>query len=168
MEEYAIAAQVWKLSTCDLCEIARNSVLQSGLSHKVRCGSAVPPGLSTRAQWMPVDPVLSRLWHQWWRGQAGSLSHVLGENPGEETFKFSWFSVTFSRPLLKCHLLRGLPWHPFSNRHTYLSLSIYSFLHNIITDVVICSYVFFCLSLWNVRSIRAKAVLFSIISLGLE
>ncbi|XP_072906062.1 AMP deaminase 3-like isoform X3 [Hemitrygon akajei] len=34
MEEYAIAAQVWKLSTCDLCEIARNSVLQSGLSHK--------------------------------------------------------------------------------------------------------------------------------------
>ncbi|KAH0620889.1 hypothetical protein JD844_021769 [Phrynosoma platyrhinos] len=34
MEEYAIAAQVWKLSTCDLCEIARNSVLQSGMSHK--------------------------------------------------------------------------------------------------------------------------------------
>lgn len=36
MEEYAIAAQVWKLSTCDLCEIARNSVLQSGLSDKVK------------------------------------------------------------------------------------------------------------------------------------
>lgn len=36
MEEYAIAAQLWKLSTCDLCEIARNSVLQSGLSHEVR------------------------------------------------------------------------------------------------------------------------------------
>ncbi|XP_032894758.1 AMP deaminase 3 isoform X1 [Amblyraja radiata] len=34
MEEYAIAAQVWKLSTCDLCEIARNSVLQSGISHQ--------------------------------------------------------------------------------------------------------------------------------------
>uniref|UniRef100_A0A7N5ZS99 AMP deaminase n=1 Tax=Anabas testudineus TaxID=64144 RepID=A0A7N5ZS99_ANATE len=34
MEEYAIAAQVWKLSTCDLCEIARNSVLQSGFSHQ--------------------------------------------------------------------------------------------------------------------------------------
>ncbi|XP_061884635.1 AMP deaminase 3 [Entelurus aequoreus] len=32
MEEYAIAAQLWKLSTCDVCEIARNSVLQSGLS----------------------------------------------------------------------------------------------------------------------------------------
>ncbi|XP_067863387.1 AMP deaminase 1 [Heptranchias perlo] len=32
MEEYAIAAQVFKLSTCDICEIARNSVLQSGFS----------------------------------------------------------------------------------------------------------------------------------------
>lgn len=34
MEEYAIAAQLWKLSTCDVCEIARNSVQQSGLSHQ--------------------------------------------------------------------------------------------------------------------------------------
>ncbi|KAM4570670.1 AMP deaminase 1 [Fundulus diaphanus] len=34
MEEYAIAAQVFKLSTCDMCEIARNSVVQSGLSHE--------------------------------------------------------------------------------------------------------------------------------------
>ncbi|XP_012405075.1 AMP deaminase 1 [Sarcophilus harrisii] len=33
MEEYAIAAQVFKLSTCDMCEVARNSVLQCGLSH---------------------------------------------------------------------------------------------------------------------------------------
>lgn len=35
MEEYAIAAQVFKLSTCDMCEIARNSILQCGLSHEV-------------------------------------------------------------------------------------------------------------------------------------
>ncbi|KAM9217214.1 AMP deaminase 1 [Leptosomus discolor] len=34
MEEYAIAAQVFKLSTCDMCEIARNSILQCGLSHE--------------------------------------------------------------------------------------------------------------------------------------
>jgi AMP deaminase len=33
IEEYSIAAQVWKLSTVDLCEIARNSVLQSGWEH---------------------------------------------------------------------------------------------------------------------------------------
>jgi len=36
MEEYAIAAQVFKLSTCDMCEISRNSVLQSSLSNEVR------------------------------------------------------------------------------------------------------------------------------------
>lgn len=35
MEEYAIAAQVFKLSTCDMCEIARNSILQCGMSHEV-------------------------------------------------------------------------------------------------------------------------------------
>lgn len=36
MEEYSIAAQVWKLSTCDMCEIAKNSVLQSGFPHEVK------------------------------------------------------------------------------------------------------------------------------------
>lgn len=30
LEEYSICAHIWKLSTVDLCEIARNSVLQSG------------------------------------------------------------------------------------------------------------------------------------------
>ncbi|KAK2526575.1 Ampd2 [Columba guinea] len=34
MEEYSIATQVWKLSSCDMCELARNSVLMSGFSHK--------------------------------------------------------------------------------------------------------------------------------------
>ncbi|KAM7402083.1 hypothetical protein PAMP_017353 [Pampus punctatissimus] len=36
MEEYSIAAQVWKLSSCDMCELARNSVLMSGFSHKAK------------------------------------------------------------------------------------------------------------------------------------
>ena len=35
MEEYSIAAQVWKMSTCDMCELARNSVLMSGFEDKV-------------------------------------------------------------------------------------------------------------------------------------
>ena len=35
MEEYSIAAQVFKLSSSDMCELARNSVLQSGFSHDV-------------------------------------------------------------------------------------------------------------------------------------
>ncbi|MEE6528578.1 hypothetical protein FKM82_031068, partial [Ascaphus truei] len=34
MEEYSIATQVWKLSSCDMCELARNSVLMSGFPHK--------------------------------------------------------------------------------------------------------------------------------------
>jgi len=36
MEEYSIAAQVWKLSSCDMCELARNSVIQGGFSHQVK------------------------------------------------------------------------------------------------------------------------------------
>ena len=29
VEEYSVATQVWKLSSADMCEIARNSVLHS-------------------------------------------------------------------------------------------------------------------------------------------
>lgn len=36
MEEYSVAAQVWKLSSVDQCEIARNSVLQSGLEYRFK------------------------------------------------------------------------------------------------------------------------------------
>ncbi|CAF4746482.1 unnamed protein product [Rotaria sp. Silwood1] len=36
MEEYSIAAQIWKLSSIDMCEIARNSVLMSGYSDEVK------------------------------------------------------------------------------------------------------------------------------------
>ena len=36
VEEYSVAAQVWKLTATDLCEIARNSVLHSGFPHQVR------------------------------------------------------------------------------------------------------------------------------------
>lgn len=56
MEEYAIAAQLWKLSTCDVCEIARNSVLQSGLSHQVRGSGMFTPPLSHQA-WLHLHPI---------------------------------------------------------------------------------------------------------------
>lgn len=36
MEEYSIATQVWKLSSCDMSELARNSVLMSGFPHEVK------------------------------------------------------------------------------------------------------------------------------------
>ena len=35
MEEYSIAAQVWKLSPCDMSELARYSVLMSGFEDEV-------------------------------------------------------------------------------------------------------------------------------------
>ena len=36
LEEYSVAAQVWKLSATDQCEIARNSVLQSGFEDRYK------------------------------------------------------------------------------------------------------------------------------------
>ncbi|KAI0404965.1 hypothetical protein F4802DRAFT_564945 [Xylaria palmicola] len=36
MEEYAVAAQIWKLSPVDMCELAKNSVKQSGYEYSVK------------------------------------------------------------------------------------------------------------------------------------
>lgn len=36
VEEYSVAAQVWKLSGTDLCEVARNSVLHSGFPSRLK------------------------------------------------------------------------------------------------------------------------------------
>jgi len=36
VEEYSVAAQVWRLSSTDMCEIARNSVLQSGFEYRLK------------------------------------------------------------------------------------------------------------------------------------
>ena len=43
MEEYSIAAQVWKLSPCDMCELAKNSVVMSGFEDCVSIYTAVHP-----------------------------------------------------------------------------------------------------------------------------
>jgi AMP deaminase len=36
LEEYGMAKQMWKYSCVDLCEIARNSVLQSGFEDCIK------------------------------------------------------------------------------------------------------------------------------------
>ncbi|ORE02961.1 AMP deaminase [Rhizopus microsporus var. microsporus] len=36
IEEYSVAAQIWKFSAADMCELARNSVLQCGWESKVK------------------------------------------------------------------------------------------------------------------------------------
>jgi len=55
VEEYAIAAQLWKLSNIDMCEISRNSVLISGFSH------------STKINWLGEN--------YWKRGFEGNCIH---------------------------------------------------------------------------------------------
>ena len=45
MEEYSIASQVWKMTPCDMCELAMNSVLTSGFERKVRVFLVIPPEL---------------------------------------------------------------------------------------------------------------------------
>lgn len=48
MEEYSIAAQVWKLASVDMCELARNSVLMSGFSHEVLTHVTFDSGIFSR------------------------------------------------------------------------------------------------------------------------
>ncbi|GAA5803832.1 hypothetical protein EDC94DRAFT_582172 [Helicostylum pulchrum] len=36
IEEYSVAAQIWKLSATDMCELARNSVIQSGWEDQIK------------------------------------------------------------------------------------------------------------------------------------
>ncbi|KAI7846983.1 hypothetical protein BDC45DRAFT_38185 [Circinella umbellata] len=36
LEEYGVAAQIWKLSSADMCELARNSVVQSGWENSIK------------------------------------------------------------------------------------------------------------------------------------
>ena len=36
IEEYSVAAQIYKLSNVDMCELARNSVLQSGWEAQIK------------------------------------------------------------------------------------------------------------------------------------
>ncbi|KAL3654184.1 hypothetical protein CASFOL_003865 [Castilleja foliolosa] len=55
VEEYSVAAKVWKLSSCDLCEIARNSVYQSGFTH------------ASKAHWLGDD--------YFKRGPGGNVIH---------------------------------------------------------------------------------------------
>lgn len=56
MEEYSIAAQVWKLSSVDMCELARNSVLMSGFSDEVNAnkGSIFFHERSMSFRWKPI------------------------------------------------------------------------------------------------------------------
>jgi len=50
VEEYSVAGQVYKLTACDLCEIARNSVYQSSFEHAIKMHWLGPGYLLTGAK----------------------------------------------------------------------------------------------------------------------
>ena len=58
MEEYSIARQVWGLSLIDMCEIARNSAVQSGFSREWKKANLGPKYASENLQ-EAIHPVLS-------------------------------------------------------------------------------------------------------------
>lgn len=64
--ESIILLQVWKLSSCDLCEIARNSVYQSGFSHaKKVCNKLLPGARCKKYHWCFV--IYGSLWAKLFR-----------------------------------------------------------------------------------------------------
>ena len=80
VEEYSVAAQVWKLSAADLCEIARNSVLNSDFPHvdkqhwvsERRPAPAVPRGTTSSA---PTSRTFARPAR---RARGGEKTHSTG------------------------------------------------------------------------------------------
>lgn len=62
MEEYSIAAQVWKLSSCDMCELARNSVVMSGFPHRVSCGRFRSCRIGIQCLWVIFPPQMKHHW----------------------------------------------------------------------------------------------------------
>ena len=62
MEEYSVAAQVWKLTATDLCEIARNSVLHSGFPHQVHPLYLIHPPPLTATAYVYSDTSLELRW----------------------------------------------------------------------------------------------------------
>eukprot|EP00297_Palpitomonas_bilix_P002600 CAMPEP_0113911350 /NCGR_PEP_ID=MMETSP0780_2-20120614/28150_1 /TAXON_ID=652834 /ORGANISM="Palpitomonas bilix" /LENGTH=761 /DNA_ID=CAMNT_0000907843 /DNA_START=56 /DNA_END=2339 /DNA_ORIENTATION=- /assembly_acc=CAM_ASM_000599 len=71
MEEYSVAAQVYCLSRADLCEIARNSVIQSGFEHELKVkwiGDYHKPGVegnSTSLTNVPLIRTQFRMESRW-------------------------------------------------------------------------------------------------------
>jgi AMP deaminase len=79
MEEYSVAAQVWKLSSCDMCELAKNSVLMSGFPEKFKehwigenyredgvAGNTIErtnlPDIRVRYRWEQLNKEFRELW----------------------------------------------------------------------------------------------------------
>ena len=60
MEEYSIAAQVWKMSAVDMCELAKNSVLMSSFEDCVSTHICTSHCISMHIKKM--DNIVVALW----------------------------------------------------------------------------------------------------------
>ena len=90
VEEYSVAAQVWRLSTADLCEIARNSVLQSGFEDQFKrhflgqhYEAQGAPGNDIRQTNVPDIRVRYR--YEIWRAEMDSVLYHDGSGPNRVT-----------------------------------------------------------------------------------
>lgn len=88
VEEYSNAAQVWKLSACDLCEIARNSVYQSGFSDMAKlhwlgnkCFKRGPEGNDIHKTNIPQMRISFR--HETWKEEMQYVYHGKAKFPEE-------------------------------------------------------------------------------------
>lgn len=74
VEEYSVAAQVWRLSATDLCEMARNSVLQSGFEdvfkrHFLGRHYDLPGAAGNDIRQTNVPDIRVRYRHEIWRNE---------------------------------------------------------------------------------------------------
>ncbi|KAI9297613.1 AMP deaminase [Neoconidiobolus thromboides FSU 785] len=89
IEEYSVAAQIWKLSPTDMCEISRNSVLQSGFELNIKkhwlgenCHKPGPMGNNVQKTNVPDIRVSYR--YETWMDEVNMIKHqgVIKSMPG--------------------------------------------------------------------------------------
>ncbi len=87
VEEYSVAAQVWRLSATDLCEMARNSVLQSGFEdvfkrHFLGKHYDLPGAAGNDIRQTNVPDVRVRYRHEVWRNEREAVERGGGGEEG--------------------------------------------------------------------------------------
>jgi len=88
VEEYSVAAQVWRLSSTDLCEMARNSVLQSGFEdifkrHYLGRHYDAPGAAGNDIRQTNVPDIRVRYRHEVWRNEMDMVLYCDREPVGK-------------------------------------------------------------------------------------
>lgn len=106
--------QVWKLSSCDLCEIARNSVYQSGFSHALKVHTLILTAddmlIFRKLWWFVAVPFM----HKWRRG-AGDYWNLQRVPPSTWSSsplfqKVNMIRIFFTRLVICLHLNDPIYW----------------------------------------------------------